>query len=192
MMKYGKKFVAMVAIGLAVLSFAPTAMAAEEEAEQAEKDGGPRLGLFAGLDVGFAAHDGSDAGLADTDQVAWGMNAWFRPSRFGAIQMGYSDLGDDLNGFHSKGMAMYPLGVQGVSLFGSVGVLIETGNDSDTDTWLTYGGGVIWDQLKIGKVDNLGLRLDYERYDETNNSDNVADRITVGFFYRFGHMGDKK
>lgn len=190
MMKYGKKLVAIVAIGLASFAIAPRAMAAEEKA--AQEEGGPRLGLFAGLDVGFASHDGSDAGLGDTDQLAWGMNMWVRPSRFGAIQMGYADMGDDLNGWHSKVMPMIPLGVAGLSLFGSAGVMIETGNDGDRDTWLTYGGGVIWDRLKIGKVDNLGLRLDYERYDETNNSDNVADRITVGFFYRFGHMGDSK
>jgi len=92
MMKYGKKIVAVAAIGLAVFAFAPVATAADDEASN---DGGPRLGLFAGLQTGIALHD-------DTDQWSWAMNAWFRPSRWGAIQMGYSDLGDDINGFHAQ------------------------------------------------------------------------------------------
>ena len=178
MMKYGKKIVAVAAIALAVLALAPAAMAAEEEAKD---DGGPRLGLFAGLMTGIALHD-------DTDQWSWSMNAWFRPSQWGAIQMGYSDLGDDLNGFHAAIIPMVPLGVAGLSLMTPIGVLIETGNDGERDQIFTYGGGVIWDGLKIGKVEGLGLRGEYQRYD---NGGNQIDNFLFGFFYRFGHQGDK-
>ncbi len=190
MMKYGKKIVAIAALSVAALAFAPVAMAAGKA--EAEDDGGPSLGLFFGPQVGVAFHDGDGVGLGDTDQVTWGMNAWFRPSRFGAISMGYSDLGDDLNGFHPTVMPMVPLGTCGLSLFGTVGVLVETGNDNNRDTWLSYGGGILWDGLSIGKVDNFGLRLEYERYDETNNSDNVVNAVTAGFFYKFGFYGDVK
>ena len=180
MLKYGKKLVAIAAIGFAVFAFSSAAIAADEAASD---DGAPRLGLFMGLQTGIALHD-------DTDQWSWAMNAWFRPSKWGAIQMGYSDLGDDLNGFHAQLMPMIPLGVLGLSVTTNVGVLVETGNDGDHDDYLTYGGGMLWDDLSIAGVENFGLRFDYQRYDGSNGDDDV-DNLLVGFFYRFGIIGSK-
>jgi hypothetical protein len=187
MMKYGKKIVAIAALSAAALAFAPAAMAADDAGD----DGGPALGLFFGPQIGVSIHDGEDGAgigeLGDTTQVAWGLNAWFRPSPYGAISLGYIDLGDDLNGFHTTLTPMFPIGDSGFSVFGTIGLLVETGDDSERDTWTTYGGGVLCDDITIAGIDHFGARLDYERYDD----EDVVDSIILSFFYQFGFWGPR-
>jgi len=69
-------------------------------------------------------------------------------------------------------------------------VLVETGNDGNSDDYMTYGGGLLWDDLHIGGIETFGLRFDYQRYDGSNGDDDI-DNLLIGFFYRFGSMGSK-
>jgi hypothetical protein len=173
-MKNGKTFAAIAALIVSALVFAPAVMA-----EEAQQDQQPRLGLYGGISGGLANHD-------DTDQAAWSLHTWFRPFTWGAIQMGYSDLGDDVNGFHALAMPMIPLPA-GFTLTGNVGVFIQTADNSDRDDMLTYGGGFMYDipEDAIG-IDNFLVRFDYERYEDGGDSIN---NFLVGFAYRFGILG---
>jgi hypothetical protein len=174
-MKHGKTFATIAALIVSALVFAPAVMAEDEPKEKETY-----RGLYAGISGGVANHD-------DTDQAAWSLHAWYRPYNWGAIQMGYSDLGDDVNGFHALAMPMVALPA-GWTLMGTVGVFIHTADDDNNrDTLVTYGGGFMYDIPKesIG-IDNFILRVDYERYDDGGDSIN---NFLVGFAYRFGIGG---
>lgn len=170
-MNYLKTFATIAALTVSALILAPAVMAADEQ-----NDDAVYRGLYAGISGGVANHD-------DTDQAAWALHAWYRPYNWAAIQMGYSDLGDDVNGFHAVVMPMVPL-PSGITLTGSVGVFIQTADGDDRDTLVTYGGGFMYEipEESIG-INNILVRVDYERYDDGGDSIN---NFLLGFAYRFG------
>jgi hypothetical protein len=173
-MMYRKTLLTVATIALAALAFAPAAIAAEA----ADDAGKPRLGLSAGLSGGLALHD-------HTDQASWSMSALYRPFAYGGLQMGYSDLGDDINGFHALIMPMLPV-PGGITVNATFGVLVETGDDADRDALLTFGGGVMYDlPADLIGIDNFMLRFDFEHYDDNDDS---IENFLVGFMYRFGPL----
>ena len=132
----------------------------------------------------------------DTKDTAWRIFGGYQFSRNFAAEIGYHDFGEAKftgPGFDEKvegsawelvGIGALPLG-NAFSIYGKLGAYygkFEGGGESDSNTGLTFGIGGQFDVMR-----NLGLRLEWQRYNDMGENDSKADLdvLSFGIVYRF-------
>lgn len=146
--------------------------------------------------IGGAVGD-SDVDVSGYDDTSsWQFFGGMELSPYFAIEAAYTDLGEfdvkrvdnsyvEVDGLELTAVGNLPLS-QRVSLFGEAGlfswdldaVRLGTRFSSRDGTDLTYGAGV-----KLGVVDSLKVRLEYQRYLDISNRD--IDTLYAGISYGF-------
>lgn len=172
-MKYAKYVLTIVAIAAMSLGSPVRAGAAD--------DGGNavREGLFFGYSVGTAHHDSDD-------DYAWGMDALYRFSAYGALQASYMDLGKapgqgPVDGVYFSAAPMISVPGLPITLYASAGLAVFDGDEG-----LGYGAGALYDlPLNVLKWAKKGfsVRLGWRHIDLQGGD---ANTVLAGLYYRFG------
>jgi OmpA-OmpF porin, OOP family len=132
----------------------------------------------------------------DTKDTAWRILAGYQFNRNLAAEIGYHNFGAAKftgPGFDEKvegsawelvGIGAFPLG-NAFAVYGKLGGYygkFEGGGASDTNTGLTFGIGGQFDVAR-----NIGLRLEWQRYNDMGENDAKADVdvMSFGIVYRF-------
>ena len=134
---------------------------------------------------------------SETD-TAWRVFGGYQLNRNFAAELGYHNLGEvnfvqgDRNAqvWELVGVGMLPV-ANALSVYGKLGgyygkseiksSVVPSGDD--TNGGLTYGAGVQYDMMQ-----NVGLRLEWQRYDQVGGSrtgETDIDVLNVGVLYRF-------
>jgi OOP family OmpA-OmpF porin len=165
--------------------------------------------VYVGATVGQSEYKDACGNIAagvscDEKDTAWRILAGYQINRNFAAEIGYHDLGESKASFGSTsgsikvkavelvGIGAFPV-LPVLSIYGKIGGYYAktelssnipgVGSADDNNTGLTYGAGVQWDVLR-----NLGLRLEWQRYDDVG-SDSTGEGdinvISVGALWRF-------
>jgi hypothetical protein len=159
-----------------------TPPAASAEPEESKWDWGlhSRRGLYGGVGVGVADHQGGGS-----TEATWRMDVWVRIINYFSLQFGYADLNDanhgDVDGVTYGGVVHLPL-ADLVTLHGKVGGMTATtrnkdNTDSSTQSELTYGAGV-----SVSLPFEFGVRAEWEHYDFGRD----IDAGWLSLYYKFG------
>jgi OmpA-OmpF porin, OOP family len=194
----------MTRILFAVTSAAAMALALPALAQTS--DGG-RGGLYVGGTVGQSEFKDGCADLpsgasCDEKDTAWRLLAGYQLNRWLAAEVGYHDLGKidgsalgvnagvEAKALELVGVGTLPIGSQ-FGLYGKLGgyrgetkLSSNVGvSGKDTNNGLTFGAGLQWDALR-----NVGLRLEWQRYNDIGGDDSAKgdiDVVSVGAIWRF-------
>lgn len=190
-----------------VLSCAALAAALPAAAQTETRTGSAFSSAYIGGSIGQSKFKNGCSDLpggvsCDDKDTAWRLFAGYQFTPFLAAEVGYADLGKidgslgaanaelKANALDLVGVAKLPitsqLGVYGkagayrgeTKLSSNVGV-----SGKDTDSGWTYGAGLQWDVIR-----NVGLRLEWQRYDDIGGDDTGKgdiDVVSLGAVWRF-------
>ena len=189
---------------LAATSFAAMTLAFPALAQTAE---GAPGGLYLGGSIGLSKFRHGCADLpsgvsCDEKDTAWRLLAGYQFNRWLGAEVGYHDLGKidgsglgvdadvKANAWELVGVGTFPIGSQ-FGLYGKLGgyrgetkLSSNVGlSGKDHNDGLTYGAGLEWNALR-----NVGLRLEWQRYNDIGGNDSAKgdiDVMSVGAVWRF-------
>lgn len=190
-----KKSLSAALIALSSLALTD-AIAQQSTVKKAAADGAwQQVGPYIGASIGstdFDACGGAPAGAScDDKDTGWKIVGGYKFSTSLSAEVGYIDMGEvvasaggltadiGVTTFYFAGLAAWPLGDSGFSIFGKLGFHLwdvdagAFGSDDGTD--LMWGLGMQYDLSK-----NLGLRVEYEAFDDAD-----VNLLSVGFIYSF-------
>jgi OmpA-OmpF porin, OOP family len=181
-----------------IVGLAAAAVALPASAQQRFDSSAAYLGLSVGQAKFSDACEGASAlGVTcDNKDTAFRIFGGYQFHPNIAVELGYADLGKatasgpggtasaEASAFDLVGVLSWPVG-NAFSVYGKLGLYhgeVEgggaLGGSSDSGTDLTYGLGA---QFNVGR--NVGLRAEWQRYNDVSGSD--IDVLSIGVLYRF-------
>jgi len=148
--------------------------------------------VYIGAGAGRADHK-----TPDEKSTAWRIFGGYQFHPNFAAEVGYHHLGDvtrggvdtDARAWELTGLGMLPVANM-LSVYGKLGLYYAQTErraaglrGDENNTGLTYGFGVQWDAMR-----NVGLRLDWQRYDQTGGpttGEGDIDVLGLNVVYRF-------
>jgi OOP family OmpA-OmpF porin len=167
------------------------------------------MGWYAGLTLGQSKADDACDGVSgpgiscDDKDTAWRILGGYQFNKHLAVELGYTDAGEvsaqgtfnaaiETTLWEVVAVGSWPF-TPNFSAYGKLGLYrgeaeFSTnnpafGNESESNTDMTYGIGVRWDFTK-----NLGVRLEYQIYKDVgggNIGEADVDVISAGVIFRF-------
>jgi OOP family OmpA-OmpF porin len=160
--------------------------------------------FYVGGSVGQSHFKNGCSGLApgvscDEKDTAWRALLGYQVNRNFGAELGYHNLGElkasagtlsetiKANAWELVGVGLWPFADQ-FGVYGKLGGYRASSKDSisgkDTNTGVTFGGGLQWDIMQ-----NLGLRGEWQRYNKvggnnTGGKENI-DVLSIGAVWRF-------
>ena len=163
-------------------------------------------GLYAGGSIGQSKLKGAcdDLGpgfTCDDKDKAWRILAGYQINRNFAAEIGYSRLGKaSLSGPGGSdeikvsvgelvGIGAFPVWDK-LSLYGKLGVYhgeLKGGGGKESNNGLTYGLGAQYDFTQFDVIKNLGVRLEWQKYNNVGGNDLESDVevLSIGAIWRF-------
>ena len=148
----------------------------------------PRLGWYAGIDVGSAKSKAG--GLDDDSDFALGVNGGYRFHPNFAVEAGYSRLGNFSPSYDASAASLSGIGIlplqYGVSLYGKIGYArtsVDGASTSDDASSFVGGLGAYYDFSR-----QLFAKAGWDHYNKvggTNTSEGAVNVYNVGLGYRF-------
>jgi hypothetical protein len=143
---------------------------------QQQKEEPKVTGLYGGAGIGMTSFDNP----SDED-LAWRMQVWYRPSKYGSMEIGYINAGRagnkaEADGLHLVAKPTLPLPM-GFDVYGKIGGFFYDNSNCAVGLGASY--------RFPAPVSDFGLRLDWDNLDvEGHQQINV---LTLGLFYQFAH-----
>ena len=185
---------------IAVLGLAAAALALPASAQQRFDTSAAYLGLSVGQAEFNEACEGAASFVScDSKDTAFRIFGGYQFHPNIAVELGWADLGAatarnnitgasasaEASAFDLVGVLSWPIG-NAFSVYGKIGLFhgeVEAGGaasslGSASGTDLTYGLGA---QFNLGR--NIGLRAEWQRYNDFSGSD--IDVMSIGVLYRF-------
>ena len=182
---------------IVIAGLAAAAMALPASAQQRFDSSAAYLGLSVGQSKFSDACEGAGGVITcDNKDTAFRIFGGYQFHPNIAVELGWADLGKatasgfgvtataEASAFDLVGVLSWPIG-NAFSIYGKVGLYHGeaegggiAGGASDSVTDLTYGLGA---QFNLGR--NVGLRAEWQRYNDFSGSD--IDVLSIGVLYRF-------